>query len=116
MIMAVVESLAEAMVLAEAHGVAKETLLDVLTGTLFGAPIYQIYGRLLVEGVYRPAGFAAPLGLKDMNLAAAAATDALVPMPLLSLVRDRLLSTVAREGGDIDWAGAARTVAEMAGR
>lgn len=116
MIMAVVESLAEAMTLAGAHGVAKDKLLEVLTGSLFGAPIYQTYGQLLVEGKYRPAGFTAPLGLKDMNLVSAAATDALVPMPLLSLVRDRLLSTVAREGPDIDWAGAAKTVAEMAGR
>ncbi len=116
MIMAVVESLAEAMTLAGAHGVAKDKLLEVLTGSLFGAPIYQTYGQLLVEGKYRPAGFAAPLGLKDMNLVSAAATESLVPMPLLSLVRDRLLSTVAREGPDIDWAGAAKTVAEMAGR
>ncbi|HEY1607440.1 MAG TPA: NAD(P)-dependent oxidoreductase [Allosphingosinicella sp.] len=116
MIMAVVESLAEAMILAGAHGVAKDKLLEVLTGSLFGAPIYQTYGQLLVEGRYRPAGFTAPLGLKDMNLVSAAATDALVPMPLLSLVRDRLLSTVAREGPDIDWAGAAKTVADMAGR
>ena len=116
MIMAVVESLAEAMTLAGAHGVTKDKLLEVLTGSLFGAPIYQTYGQLLVEGRYRPAGFTAPLGLKDMNLVSAAATDALVPMPLLSLVRDRLLSTVAREGTDIDWAGVAKTVAEMAGR
>ena len=116
MIMAVVESLAEAMTLAGAHGVAKDKLLEVLTGSLFGAPIYQTYGQLLVEGKYRPAGFTAPLGLKDMNLVSAAATEALVPMPLLSLVRDRLLSTVAREGPDIDWAGAAKTVADMAGR
>lgn len=116
MIMAVVESLAEAMTLAGAHGVAKDKLLEVLTGSLFGAPIYQIYGQLLVEGKFRPAGFTAPLGLKDMNLVSAAATDSLVPMPLLSLVRDRLLSTIAREGPDIDWAGAAKTVEEMAGR
>jgi 3-hydroxyisobutyrate dehydrogenase-like beta-hydroxyacid dehydrogenase len=116
MIMSVVESLAEAMTLAGAHGVARDKLLDVLTGTLFGAPIYQTYGALLVEGRYRPAGFTAPLGLKDMNLVSSAATEALVPMPLLSLVRDRLLSTIAREGGDIDWAGVAKTVAEAAAR
>jgi 3-hydroxyisobutyrate dehydrogenase-like beta-hydroxyacid dehydrogenase len=116
MIMAVIESLAEAMTLAGAHRVARDKLLDVLTGTLFGAPIYRTYGELLVEERYRPAGFAAPLGLKDMNLVAEAASDALVPMPLLSLVRDRLLSTIAREGADIDWSGIAKTVAETAGR
>jgi 3-hydroxyisobutyrate dehydrogenase-like beta-hydroxyacid dehydrogenase len=115
MIMAVIETLAEAMTLAERHGVAKAVLLEVLTGTLFGAPIYQTYGQILVEERFRPAGFAAPLGLKDMNLAAAAATDARVPMPVLSLLRDRLLATIAREGDDIDWSGIARTVAANAG-
>jgi 3-hydroxyisobutyrate dehydrogenase-like beta-hydroxyacid dehydrogenase len=115
MIMAVIESLAEAMALAGRHDVGKAKLLEVLTGTLFGAPIYQTYGRIIVEDGYRPAGFAAPLGLKDMNLVSAAATDARVPMPLLSLVRDRLLSTIAREGDDIDWSGIAKTMFESAG-
>ena len=115
LIMSVVESLAEAMTLAEKHGVQKAALLEILTGTLFSAPIYQVYGQILVDQAFRPAGFAAPLGLKDMNLVAAAATDARVPMPVLSLVRDRLLATVAREGDDIDWSGIAKTVADNAG-
>ena len=113
--MSVIESLAEAMTLAEKHGVAKAALLEILTGSVFGAPIYQVYGQILVDQAFRPAGFAAPLGLKDMNLVAAAATDARVPMPVLSLVRDRLLATIAREGDDIDWSGIAKTVADNAG-
>lgn len=116
LIMSVVESLAEAMALAAGHGLGKEKLLEVLTGTLFGAPIYETYGKLLVEEKFRPAGFAAPLGLKDMNLAAEAAAGALVPMPILSLVRDRLLATLAQEGMDIDWAGIATIVARNAGQ
>ena len=115
MIVSAIESLAEAMTLAGRHGVEKAALLDILTGTLFGAPIYRTYGDILVEGRYRPAGFAAPLALKDMNLATAAATDARVPMPLLSLVRDHLLATIAREGDDIDVSGIARTVEANAG-
>jgi 3-hydroxyisobutyrate dehydrogenase-like beta-hydroxyacid dehydrogenase len=115
MIMAVIETLAEAMTLAERHGVDKAVLLDVLTGTLFGARVYHSYGQILVEERFRPAGFAAPLGLKDMNLVSAAATDARVPMPVLSLLRDRLIATIAREGEDIDWSGIARTVEANAG-
>ncbi len=84
MIMSVVETLAEAMTLAGRYGVDKAVLLQVLTGTLFGAPIYQTYGQILVDEQFRPAGFAAPLGLKDMNLVSAAAADARVPMPVLS--------------------------------
>ena len=115
MIMSVVESLAEAMTLASRHGIDKAALLDVLTGTLFDAPIYRTYGAMLVEERFRPAGFAAPLGLKDMNLVSAAAEAARVPMPVLGIVRDRLLATIAQEGDDIDWSGIGRIVAKSAG-
>jgi 3-hydroxyisobutyrate dehydrogenase-like beta-hydroxyacid dehydrogenase len=107
--------MAEAMTLGEKGGVPKAKLLEVLTGSLFGAPIYQTYGTILVEENYRPAGFAAPLGLKDMNLVSQAATDARVPMPVLAVLRDHLLSTIAREGEDIDWSGIASIVAADAG-
>ena len=115
MIMGIVEALAEAMALAERGGVDRATLLDVLTGTIFGAPVVHTYGDLLGADRFRPAGFAAPLGLKDMNLADAAATASRVPMPLLSIVRDHLRSTIAREGDDIDWAGMALAVRHGAG-
>jgi 3-hydroxyisobutyrate dehydrogenase-like beta-hydroxyacid dehydrogenase len=115
MIMSAVEAMAEAMTLAEKGGVARATLLEVLTGTLFGSPIYQTYGEILVEDRFRPAGFAAPLGLKDMNLVDAAATASRVPMPLLGIVRDHLRSVIAQEGDDIDWAGVALAVRRGAG-
>lgn len=115
MIMAAVEAMAEAMALAEKGGVARDRLLEVLTGTLFGAPIYKTYGQILVEDRFCPAGFAAPLGLKDMKLAAAAADAVRVPMPLLSLVRDHLVAAIAQEGEAVDWAGIALPVRRAAG-
>jgi len=115
LILSAVEALAEAMTLGEKGGVPKAALLEVLTGSLFGSPIYQIYGEILAEEKFRPAGFAVPLGLKDMNLVSQAATDARVPMPVLAILRDHLLSTIAREGDDIDWSGIARIVAADAG-
>lgn len=115
MIMAAVEAMAEAMTLAEKGGVDRHMLLEVLTGTLFGAPVYQTYGMILVEDRFRPAGFAAPLGLKDMTLADAAATRYRAPMPLLGIVRDHLRATIAVEGEDVDWAGAALAVRRGAG-
>ena len=114
-IMAAIETLGEAMALAEKGGVRKAKLLEVLTGTLFDAPAYRTYGQILVNESFRPAGFAAPLGLKDMRLAGEAAYDTVTPMPLLSLLRDRLLETIAKEGSDIDWSGIARTSARDAG-
>lgn len=114
MIMAAVEAMAEAMTLAEKGGVDRQALLEVLTGTLFGAPVYHIYGEILLEDRFRPAGFAAPLGLKDMTLADTAATSLGAPMPLLGIVRDHLRSVIATEGPDIDWAGIALAVRKSA--
>jgi 3-hydroxyisobutyrate dehydrogenase-like beta-hydroxyacid dehydrogenase len=115
MILSAIESLAEAMTLAEKGGVPKATLLEVLTGSLFDAPVFHNYGKILVEDRFRPAGFAAPLGLKDMRLAGQAADALRVPMPLLSLLRDHLLQTIAIEGEDIDWSGIGLTVAKNGG-
>jgi len=114
MIMAAIEAMAEAMTLAEKGGVDRRMLLEVLTGTLFDAPVYRTYGEILVEDRFRPAGFAAPLGLKDMTLVDAAATMHRTPMPVLGIVRDHLRSVIAAEGDDIDWAGVALAIRRSA--
>src|SRR5260370_1332880 len=114
-ILATIETMAEAMALAEKGGVPKAKLLEVLTGTLFDAAVYRTYGSILVEERFTPAGFKAPLGLKDMRLVGEAADKSRVAMPLLSLVRDHLLETIAKEGEDIDWSGIGKTVARNAG-
>lgn len=54
-------------------------VLEVLTGSLFDAPVYRNYGAILLKERYRPAGFAAPLGLKDMRLAAESAETLRAP-------------------------------------
>jgi 3-hydroxyisobutyrate dehydrogenase-like beta-hydroxyacid dehydrogenase len=115
MILSAIEALGEAMALAEKGGIAKKQLLEVLTGTLFDSPIYRNYGAMLVEGRFRPAGFAAPLGLKDMRLVGQSAESLRVPMPLLSVLRDHMLQTIAQEGEDIDWSAIARSIAKNAG-
>jgi len=115
MIMASVEALAESLTLAAKNGVERSALLEVLTETLFGGLVHRNYGRMLVEESYRPAGFAAPLGLKDMRLVNGVAEASRVPMPLLGVVRDHLLSTIAREGDDIDWSGIGKIIAADAG-
>jgi 3-hydroxyisobutyrate dehydrogenase-like beta-hydroxyacid dehydrogenase len=103
------------MALAAKGGVARQQLLEVLTGTLFDAPVYRTYGAILAADRFRPAGFAAPLGLKDMRLVGQSAEALRVPMPLLSLLRDHLLQTIAQQGEDIDWSAIAHTVGKNAG-
>jgi 3-hydroxyisobutyrate dehydrogenase-like beta-hydroxyacid dehydrogenase len=115
MIMAAIEAMAEAMTLAEKGGVDRATLLEVLTGTLFSAPVYKTYGDMLVADSFKPSGFAAPLGLKDMNLVDAAAGTPRTPMPLLGIVRDHLRAAIAQEGEDVDWAAVGLAVRRGAG-
>jgi 3-hydroxyisobutyrate dehydrogenase-like beta-hydroxyacid dehydrogenase len=115
MILSAIEALGEAMTLATKGGVSRAKLLEVLTGSLFDAPVFRTYGAILAEEKYRPAGFAAPLGLKDMRLVGQAAEQERVPMPLLSLLRDHLLQTIATEGEDIDWSGIGLTISNNAG-
>src|SRR5436190_1434993 len=112
---AAIEAMGEAFALARKYGVAPAELLDVVNGRLFRSPIYENYGKLIVEERYEPAGFKLKYGLKDVRLALGAADEVAAPMPLASLIRDRYLSGVARGWGDIDWAGLARVAAADAG-
>jgi 3-hydroxyisobutyrate dehydrogenase-like beta-hydroxyacid dehydrogenase len=115
LIASVIESLGEAMALVGKGGIDQHAYLDLLTSTLFGAPIYKTYGGLIADRKFEPAGFAAPLGLKDVRLALAAAEDLRVPMPLASLLRDRFLTLLANGGEALDWSAVGRLAAKDAG-
>jgi 3-hydroxyisobutyrate dehydrogenase-like beta-hydroxyacid dehydrogenase len=112
---AVIESLGEAMALVGKAGIDRRQYLEILTSTLFDAPVYKTYGGLIADEKYEPAGFAAPLGQKDIRLALAAAESLRVPMPLASLLRDRFLALIAQGGETLDWSGIARLAAMDAG-
>jgi 3-hydroxyisobutyrate dehydrogenase-like beta-hydroxyacid dehydrogenase len=116
LIASTIEALGEAMALVGKAGVNRGQYLDLLTSTLFNAPIYKIYGRMIAEQQFEPAGFAAPLGYKDMRLTLAAAETLRVPMPLASLLRDRFLTLFAHGGERLDWSAIARLAAEDAGQ
>jgi 3-hydroxyisobutyrate dehydrogenase-like beta-hydroxyacid dehydrogenase len=109
------ETLGESFALIRKYGIAPEQFLEVLTGSLFPAPVYQNYGALIAQQKYRPAGFRLVLGLKDVRLALAAAEEAQAPMPIASLLRDNALSAVAQGLGDNDWAVLALVAAQRAG-
>jgi 3-hydroxyisobutyrate dehydrogenase-like beta-hydroxyacid dehydrogenase len=115
LIASVIESVGEAMALVGKGGIDRHAYLDLLTSTLFGAPIYKTYGGLIADRKFEPAGFAAPLGLKDVRLALAAAEDLRVPMPLASLLRDRFLTLLANGGEALDWSAIGRLPAKDSG-
>lgn len=115
LIASVIESLGEAMALIGKAGVDKETYLEILTSTLFGAPAYQVYGGLIAREEFEPAGFAATLGLKDIRLVLEAGEDLQVPLPIASLLRDRFLTLLANGGSALDWSAVGALSAWEAG-
>ncbi|MBI2801345.1 MAG: NAD(P)-dependent oxidoreductase [Gammaproteobacteria bacterium] len=115
MLAAMIETLGEAFALVRKHGIAADQFLEVITNTVFPAPVYKMYGGLVASDTYEPAGFKLRLGLKDVRLAQSAADAAMVPMPLAGLLHDQYMTAIARGYGDFDWAGIARLSAEAAG-
>jgi 3-hydroxyisobutyrate dehydrogenase-like beta-hydroxyacid dehydrogenase len=115
LIASVLESLGEAFALVRKSGIDPHRFLEVLTGSLFSAPVYQTYGAIIAEQKIPADGFKMSLGLKDVRLALAVADSAMVPMPVASLVRDHFLEGVAQGEGDTDWSGLARLCARSAG-
>src|SRR2546425_5104234 len=58
----VIEALGEAMALVGKAGVDRRRYLDLLTSTLFTAPVYKTYGGPISQGGVAPAGVAAAAG------------------------------------------------------
>jgi len=115
MISSTIETLAEAMALVAKAGLDQHQYLDFLTSSLFTAPIYKTYGTLIADKKFKPAGFAAPLGFKDVRLALAAGEALRVPLPLANLLRDRFLRLLGRGDETIDWSAISQLAAEDAG-
>lgn len=115
LIASVIESLGEAMALVEKAGVDKQEYVELLTSTLFDAPVYKTYGGLMAREEFEPAGFAATLGLKDVRLALAAGESLQVPLPVASLIRDRFLTLLANGGEHLDWSALSKVSSAEAG-
>jgi 3-hydroxyisobutyrate dehydrogenase-like beta-hydroxyacid dehydrogenase len=111
----VIEGLAEAFAFAEKSKVDPTQVLEILTGSIFPAPVYRNYGAMVAAEKFEPAGFKLRLGAKDNRLLLAAAEEAAVPMPMASLVRDHFLAATAQGMSDADWAAMARVVYQNAG-
>jgi 3-hydroxyisobutyrate dehydrogenase-like beta-hydroxyacid dehydrogenase len=115
LITVILEGLAEAFSLVRKTGVDPQKFLEVLTGSLFAAPIFKTYGAMIAAGQFEPAGFKLPLGFKDNRLVLAAAEEAVVPMPIASLVHDRFVAAIAQGLSESDWSAIARLSFQGAG-
>ncbi|WP_183562634.1 NAD(P)-dependent oxidoreductase [Mucilaginibacter sp. SP1R1] len=116
MIMASMEMMAEAYTLAEKNGLDRAQVAGFFGSTLFNAPIFQNYGKLIANKQYEPVGFKSKLGYKDARLAFKLSQTSETPMPLVNALHSRLLTAVAKGWGETDWVeGIGRGVSEDAG-
>jgi len=114
MIAAMLEAFAEAYATLRKAGVDPHLFLEVMNA-LFASPVYANYGRIVADEQFEPAGFALKLGLKDARLVLETAFECAAPMPMASLIRDRLLAALAGGQAEMDWSSVARVAARDAG-
>jgi 3-hydroxyisobutyrate dehydrogenase-like beta-hydroxyacid dehydrogenase len=112
---ATLEILGEVLALARKRGLDPQEVLAILTGTMFGSRVHRIYGGKIAGQQYAVGGFVFPLALKDIRLALNEADSAGVPMPSVSVVRDRLITGIARGYSELDWSALGLLAAEEAG-
>src|SRR5258706_13180735 len=87
-------SMREALLMAEKNGVDPRAVVEMLTHTLFPAPIYQNYGKRIAENNAPFSQNAIPL--KDVGLFKKTAQRVESPTPIASLLHDLLRSDGAR--------------------
>jgi 3-hydroxyisobutyrate dehydrogenase-like beta-hydroxyacid dehydrogenase len=103
MLASAIETLSEASALANAHDIPTKIFLALMTSTLFASPAYQIYGKIITDQSFEPAGFRLKLGFKDLRLALAASEALNVPLPFGAALRDVFLEAIADGLEDVDW-------------
>jgi 3-hydroxyisobutyrate dehydrogenase-like beta-hydroxyacid dehydrogenase len=108
------EMLGEVVAVARKRGLDPKPFLDIMTSTMFGGRAHKIYGDKIVRQAYAP-GFVMPLAFKDVRLALAEAESAGAPMPSVVVVRDRMITGIARGYADLDWSALGLIAAEEAG-
>jgi len=108
------EMFGEVVAVVRKRGLDPKPFVDIMTATMFGGRTHKIYGDKIARQAYAP-GFVLPLVLKDVRLALTEAEKAGVPMPSVGVVRDRLITAIARGYGDLDWTALALVAEEEAG-
>jgi len=115
MIASELEAIGEAFALLRKGGVDPALFHEVLAGRLFTGAVFKAYGAMILNRQYEPAGFALPLGLKDVNLARSAAQGLGVEMPTAELLKAHYDQAVAWGWQDQDWAAIGEVPAKKAG-
>jgi len=115
MIASEMQATGEAFALLRKGGVDSAAFHEVMSGRLFTGAVFQNYGKMILNHQYEPAGFALTLGLKDVNLARAAAAELGVEMPTAELAKANYDQAVSWGWQDRDWSAIGEIPAKKAG-
>ena len=110
-----IECMGEACALARRNGLEPEALMELFTGTLFAAPAYRVYGPVIAQQRFEPAGFLLTHGLKDIRQAIEAGELSGVPLAFASVLRDNFIDAMAHGDAEKDWSAIAAVVSRRAG-
>lgn len=108
------ELMSEMYAFGEKNGVEAEAVHDMLLW-VFDRPGLRNYAAVMRDRKFDEAGFELSTGFKDVQLMLEAATDAKAPLPYAELIRSKMLTLLAHDLGDKDWAVIAEVARAAAG-
>ncbi|MCM3214513.1 NAD(P)-dependent oxidoreductase [Niallia taxi] len=111
LIVSMLEALSEAFVFVEKYGIKADAFLEI-ANTLFASPVYQNYGKIMVEERFEEAGFKLALGLKDVNLMLEAAHNAKISLPTAEIAKKHYEEGIEQGWSDLDWAAIVKLLRE----
>ncbi len=115
LISAMIHSLSEAFVYAEAQGIDPEVFMETVNSALFQSPFYAAYAKVMLHPAETP-GATMELGAKDLRLLRAAASSAGVRLSLADSLAE-IFAGAQRDGlAQADWAGGIYEMARRANR
>jgi 3-hydroxyisobutyrate dehydrogenase-like beta-hydroxyacid dehydrogenase len=112
LISAMIHSLSESFVYAEAQGIEPEVFFETVNSALFQSPFYAAYAKVILHPPEKP-GATIDLGAKDLRLLREAAADAGVRLSLADNLAE-IFAEARRIGlGSADWPVGQYRMAQM---
>jgi 3-hydroxyisobutyrate dehydrogenase-like beta-hydroxyacid dehydrogenase len=113
MLIALIEMFSEVIVLAEKSGIGSEMMSELITSVLAHPALKEYVTRMHYRD-FEPA-FELRAGFKDVELMLQASSEALSPLPIARLVREKFLTALAHGMADMDWSAIYEVTRKSAG-
>ncbi|NVN43982.1 NAD(P)-dependent oxidoreductase [Asaia siamensis] len=115
MIYSTIEQMAEVFTVNEKLGTDPGLVFEIMTNSFYTAPVHRNYGRLMINRSYDHPGAPVTLGLKDVKMFLEAGGEQGVPLPIASIMRDRLIGAISAGDAERDFVVLQERVRQEAG-